>query len=86
MNGLIRISLRNPYAISAMGVALLLVGWLTLQRIPIDILPIFNTPATQTLTFYRGMPAENMEKAITNRMERGTSQAAGMARIESRSI
>ncbi len=86
MNGLIRISLRNPYAISAMGVALLLVGWLTLQKIPIDILPVFKTPATQTLTFYRGMPAVNMEKAITNRMERGTAQAAGMARLESRSI
>ena len=69
-----------------MALAIVLIGWLTLQAIPIDILPVFKSPATQTLTFYRGMPAENMEKAITNRMERGTAQAAGTARLESRSI
>lgn len=86
MNGLIRASLKNPYAIAVMALAMLLVGWLTLLRIPRDILPVFKSPATQTLTFYRGMPAENMEKAITNRMERGTAQASGMARLESRSI
>ncbi len=86
MNGLIRASLKNPYAVTVMGFALLLLGGLTLTRIPIDILPVFKSPATQTLTFYRGMPAEDLEKSITNRMERGTAQASGTARLESRSI
>ncbi|HWA97781.1 MAG TPA: efflux RND transporter permease subunit, partial [Pirellulales bacterium] len=86
MNGLIRASLKNPYAVTVMAAALALLGYLTLGRIPIDILPVFKSPATQTLTFYRGMPAEDMEKSITNRMERGTAQASGTARLESRSI
>ena len=54
--------------------------------IPIDILPPFKSPAVQVLTFYSGMPATNVEKDITNRMERWTGQAAGTARQESRSI
>ena len=40
----------------------------------------------QVLTFYGGMPADGIEKDITNRMERWTGQANGMARQESRSI
>ena len=54
--------------------------------IPIDILPVFKSPAVQVLTFYGGMPANSIENDITNRMERWTGQANGMARQESRSI
>ncbi len=86
MNGLIRGSLKNPYAVTVMALAILVLGGLTLQKIPIDILPIFKSPAVQVLTFYGGMPAEGMEKDITNRMERWVGQANGMARQESRSI
>ena len=49
-----------------------------------DILPVFKSPAVQVLTFYSGMPAEGMEKDITNRMERWTGQASGMRMQESR--
>ena len=54
--------------------------------IPVDILPVFKSPAVQVLTFYGGMPAVGMEKDITSRMERWVGQANGMARQESRSI
>ena len=54
--------------------------------IPIDILPVFKSPAVQTLTFYGGMSADSIANDITNRMERWTGQANGMARQESRSI
>src|SRR5580658_5996880 len=86
MNGLIRGSLKNPYAVTVMALAILVLGGLTLLKIPIDILPIFKSPAVQVLTFYGGMPAESIEKDITNRMERWVGQANGMARQESRSI
>ena len=54
--------------------------------IPIDILPVFKSPAVQTLTFYGGMSANSIANDITNRMERWTGQANGTARQESRSI
>jgi multidrug efflux pump subunit AcrB len=86
MNGLIRASLKNWHAVIVAVLTILLLGALTLVMIPVDILPPFKSPAVQVLTFYGGMPATNVEKDITNRMERWTGQAAGTARQESRSI
>jgi multidrug efflux pump subunit AcrB len=86
MNALIRGSLRNPHAVTVLALAVLVIGVLTLLRIPVDILPVFKSPAVQVLTFFGGMPAVGMEKSITNRMERGQGMANGVARQESRSI
>lgn len=86
MNGLIRASLGNPYAVTVLALTVLILGGLSMTQIPIDILPVFKSPAVQVLTFYGGMPANSIEKDITNRMERWTGQAAGTSRQESRSI
>ncbi len=91
MNGLIRASLGNPYAVTVMSLTLILLGVITLPilgsgMIPIDILPVFKSPAVQTLTFYGGMSANSIANDITNRMERWTGQANGQRRQESRSI
>jgi multidrug efflux pump subunit AcrB len=86
MNGLIRASLRNHYAVTVTVLTILVLGSLVLLQIPVDILPVSRSPAVQVLTFYGGMSATNVEKDITNRMERWTGQAAGTLRQESRSI
>ncbi|HEV3300249.1 MAG TPA: efflux RND transporter permease subunit, partial [Planctomycetaceae bacterium] len=86
MNGLIRASLRNPYAVIVAMFTILVMGGLALYALPVDILPIFRAPAVQVLTFYSGMPAVSVEKDITNRLERWTGQANNMSRQESRSI
>src|SRR6266849_3602136 len=86
MNGLIRFSLGNWYAVVVLVLTIVVIGALIITMIPIDILPAFKSPAVQVLTFYGGMPAANVENDITNRMERWTGQAAGTAKQESRSI
>jgi multidrug efflux pump subunit AcrB len=86
MNGLIRFSLSNWHAVIVFVLTIVVIGLLVATMIPVDILPVNNSPAVQVLTFYGGMPASNVEKDITNRMERWTGQAAGTARQESRSI
>jgi multidrug efflux pump subunit AcrB len=86
MNGLIRASLKNPYAVTVFCLTIVVIGGLSLRMIPIDILPVFKSPAVQVLTFYGGMPAAGVENAITNRIERNVGQANAMARQESRSI
>src|SRR5262249_47856961 len=86
MNGLIRFSLRNWHAVIVFVLTLVVVGGLLLTQIPFDILPVYNKPAVQVLTFYGGMPASEVEKDITARMERWTGQSSGMERQESRSI
>ena len=86
MKGLIRASLNNPHAVIVMSLAIAVLGALSLLSIPVDILPVFNSPAVQVLTFYTGMPASGMEKDITIRIERWTGQANGIKRQESRSV
>ncbi len=86
MNGLIRASLKNPIAVTVMSLAIVVLGTLAAYSIPVDILPVFRSPAVQTLVFYGGMPAASIEKNITARLERGVVQATGGRRLESRSI
>ncbi len=86
MNGLIRASLKNAHAVTVFCLTLVLLGAVSVYMIPIDILPVFKSPAVQVLTFYTGMPASSVEKDITNRMERWVGQANGTSRQESRSI
>lgn len=83
---MVRLALRNPYLVIVVALAILLVGATVITRIPADILPMFKTPAVQILTFYPGMPAEIVERDITNRLERWTSQANGIAGQESKSL
>ncbi len=83
---LVKLSLKEPYAVVVIAIAVTVIGLTALSRLPADILPIFKTPAVQILTLYPGMPAEVVEKDMTNRIERWTSQANGIARQESKSI
>lgn len=86
MLSIVRGSLKNPYAVTVAVLTVVVFGALAVWMVPIDILPVFKSPAVQVLTFYGGMPASGVEKDITNRMERWTGQAAGTTRQESRSI
>ncbi len=86
MDGLIRASLKNPIAVTVMVLALVVLGGLSAYSIPVDILPVFKSPAVQALVFYSGMPAASIEKNITARLERGVGQASGGRKVESRSI
>jgi multidrug efflux pump subunit AcrB len=86
MRWLIAWALENAHAVVVLALTMSILGSLALLNIPVDILPVFNSPAVQVLTFYQGMPAEGMEKDVTTRMERWVGQAEGIKRQESRSI
>ena len=83
---LIKASLRNPYMVATIVFVMLVLGILAMFNIPVDILPVFKSPAVEVLTYYQGMPASSIEKTITNRIERWTSQAPGAERVESKSV
>jgi multidrug efflux pump subunit AcrB len=83
---LIKASLRNPYMVASLVFIMLVLGLLAAFNIPIDILPVFKSPAVQVLTYYQGMPASSVEKTITNRIERWVNQAQGAMLVESKSV
>ena len=83
---LVRLAIRNPYLVISFVIMLSILGVLTITRIPVDILPAFNSPAVQVMTYYPGMPAKTIEKTISNRIERWVNQAPGARLVESRSV
>lgn len=82
---LVRLSLKNPYVVTVLVLMIVVLGTIAISRIPVDILPVFRTPAVQVMTFYQGMPTSSVEKTITNRIERWTNQATGCRLVESKS-
>ena len=84
--GLIKASLKNPYMVATLVFMMMVLGTLAMFNIPVDILPVFKTPAVQVLTYYQGMPASTIERTITNRIERWVVQAPGAEIVESKSV
>jgi multidrug efflux pump subunit AcrB len=83
---LVKLSLKNPYAIGVLTALIVVLGLVAMAAIPVDILPAFKAPAVQVMTYYQGMPTGSVEKTITNRIERWTNQATGCQRVESHSM
>ena len=86
LNGLIRLALRNPYFVLVVALLVIVLGVTCLTLIPVDLLPIFDTPAVQIVTFYPGMPAEVMERDIMSRLERWTGQSVGIEHQEGKAM
>lgn len=81
-----RFSIRNPYFIVVICLALAVVGINALSRMPVDLFPPINLPEVVVATFYSGMPPQDIEVDITNPLERFFTQASGIDHMESRSL
>jgi len=79
-------SIRNPYFIIVLCLTLLLIGVVSVARMPVDLFPTINLPEVVVATFYSGMPPEDIEFDITDPLERFFTLAAGVDHMESRSL
>jgi hydrophobic/amphiphilic exporter-1 (mainly G- bacteria), HAE1 family len=79
-------SIRNPYFIIVLCLALLVIGVTSIARMPVDLFPPINLPEVVVATFYTGMPPEDIEYDITDPLERFFTLASGVDHMESRSI
>jgi hydrophobic/amphiphilic exporter-1 (mainly G- bacteria), HAE1 family len=81
-----RFSIRNPYFIIVICLAVMVIGITSLARMPVDLFPTINLPEVVVATFYSGMPPEDVETDITNPLERFFTLASGIDHMESRSM
>jgi multidrug efflux pump subunit AcrB len=79
-------SIRNPYFIVVLCLAVCVIGLVSLARMPVDLFPAINLPEVVVATFYTGMPPNDIEVSITNPLERFFTLAAGVDHMESRSM
>src|SRR5580692_10263197 len=81
-----RFSIRNPYFIVVVCLAIAVIGVSSLARMPVDLFPPINIPQVVVATFFSGMPPEDIEIDITNPLERFFTLASGVDHTESRSL
>src|SRR5271166_1130517 len=81
-----RFSIRNPYFVVVLCLALTVIGITSIARMPVDLFPPINIPVVVVATFYNGMPPVDIETDITNPLERWFTQASGIDHSESRSL
>src|ERR1700749_3135618 len=79
-------SLRYPFFIIMVCLAIAVVGLTTVVRMPVDLFPDINIPVVVVATFFSGMPPEQIEFDITGRFERFFTLGSGIEHIESRSL
>ena len=79
-------SIRNPYFIIVICLALVVIGVTSLARMPVDLFPAINLPEVVVATFYSGMPPQDIETDITDPLERFFTLASGIDHMESRSL
>ncbi|SRR5579871_4904891 len=79
-------SIRNPYFIVVLCLALMVIGATSLSRMPVDLFPTINLPEVVVATFFSGMPPQDIETDITNPLERFFTMASGIDHMESRSM
>ncbi|AMN41815.1 efflux RND transporter permease subunit [Rhodoplanes sp. Z2-YC6860] len=87
MIGLVRLALRRPYTMAIAGLLILLMGFLSAQRMVVDIFPNIDIPVVYVAWNYPGLSAEDMERRVVLISERAYSTTVnGIERIESLSI
>src|SRR5246500_4152402 len=79
-------SIRNPYFVVVICLALVVIGVTSLVRMPVDLFPAINLPEVVVATFYSGMPPQDIETDITDPLERFFTLASGIDHMESRSL
>jgi multidrug efflux pump subunit AcrB len=87
MIGLVRLALRRPYTMAIAGLLIMLMGFLSAQRMVVDIFPNIDIPVVYVAWNYPGLSAEDMERRVVLVSERAYSTTVnGIERIESLSI
>ncbi len=79
-------SIKNPYFIVVLCLAVSLLGVTALARMPVDLFPPINLPQVIVATFYSGMPPQDIETNITSPLERFFTMASGIDHSESHSM
>ena len=79
-------SIRNPYFIVVLCLAVSILGITAVARMPVDLFPNINLPQVVVATFYSGMPPQDIETNITSPLERFFTMASGIDHSESHSM
>lgn len=82
---LTRLALRNPILILMLSLMVVALGALAVTRLSVDLFPNIDIPVIRVVTFYPGAGPADIEKSITQPLERAVASSPGVDRVESTS-
>ncbi|MGZ3421619.1 MAG: efflux RND transporter permease subunit [Polyangiales bacterium] len=84
---LVRVALKRPYTFIVMSMLIVIVGVLSILRMPTDIFPDIDIPVISVVWNYGGLSPEEMEKRIVTNYERFvTTTVNDIEHIESQAL
>lgn len=84
---IVRLALRRPYTFIVGAILVVILGVLSILRMPTDVFPPIDIPIISLIWQYNGLSAEEMERRITTTSERGmTTTVNDIEHIESQSL
>jgi HAE1 family hydrophobic/amphiphilic exporter-1 len=79
-------SVRKPVTTVMCYLAVIVIGLVSLQRLPIDLFPEVDPPMISVLTQYPGASAQDVEMNVSRQIESGLSSISNLKKIYSTSI
>lgn len=76
-------AVERPIAVAMLFVAVILIGLVSLRRLPIDLLPDVAYPQLVVYTADAGVSPSEMERTVTEIVESAVQNAPGVQRVES---
>ncbi len=84
---LVRLALSRPYTFIVLALILLIIGIMSILRMPTDIFPSIDIPVVSVLWTYQGLPPDDMANRITSVFERAvTTTVNNIEHIESETL
>jgi multidrug efflux pump subunit AcrB len=84
---LVRVALKRPYTFIVMSLLFVVIGVLSIVRMPTDIFPSVDIPVISVIWSYGGLPPEEMERRVTSNFERFlTTTVNDVEHIESQTL
>jgi CzcA family heavy metal efflux pump len=80
---LTRLALRYPISTFLFAVTILVLGLVSFEQLPIDLLPNISVPVVSTVTFYQGAGPLDMEQTVTRLVERSVSSVNDVSYVQS---
>jgi CzcA family heavy metal efflux pump len=84
---IVRLALRRPYTFVVLALVVVVLGIVTILRMPTDIFPEINIPVVSVIWQYGGMGPDDMANRVVTLSERGaTTTVNDIEHIESQSL
>ena len=80
---IVRFSIDRPVATVMFFIAVVLLGFVSLRRLSVDLLPNISYPKMSVVTRYPGVAPEEMETLVTAPLEAAVSRIPGLQGVES---